>query len=107
MYSYSSFKTCICPVQGYYNEGYFQDPSLPSTDESEDPGPSAMFDEEGVRNTFGFFSSFMYFSCLTNLHFPFVCVKFQSVQFEPNMIGYKSIFSSCGCKGKETEAKKK
>ncbi|XP_008330142.1 proline-rich protein PRCC [Cynoglossus semilaevis] len=41
-----------CP-EGYYNEGYFQDPSLPSTDESEDPGPSAMFDEEGFMRLQG------------------------------------------------------
>lgn len=34
--------------QGYYNEPYYQDPN-PGIAEAEEPGNSAMFDDEAVR----------------------------------------------------------
>lgn len=37
----------FCP-QGYYNESYYQDPNSGMA-EAEEPGQSAMFDDEGVR----------------------------------------------------------
>lgn len=41
----SSFANC---GQGYYNEPYYQDPN-PELGEAEEPGNSAMFDDEAVR----------------------------------------------------------
>lgn len=37
----------FCP-QGYYNDSYYQDPNS-GVAEAEEPGQSAMFDDEGVR----------------------------------------------------------
>lgn len=37
------------PKQGYYNEPYYQEPD-PGLAEGEEPGHSAMFDDEAVRS---------------------------------------------------------
>lgn len=48
--------------QGYYNDSYYQDPNS-GLAEAEEPGQSAMFDDEGVRQ-WSIFCQFFFFVSL-------------------------------------------
>lgn len=46
--------------QGYYNDSYYQDPNS-GLAEAEEPGQSAMFDDEGVRRQWCIFCIVFFF----------------------------------------------
>lgn len=82
--------------QEYYNEEYYQDPD-PGLAEAEEPGHSAMFDDEAVRYV-------LILSQLikrVNMVCPMLLIRIQ----RPSFLLFH--FSSCGCRGKETGAKRR